>query len=218
LAKPARHLLLGGVLLVHLLAGWALWQFAGKRAVPNKPEPIVLSLIAAARPPAPSPKLPPTPRPTQLETSTPLKPLLVPVPVAASLSPQAQASPQAATTAAISAQIEAQPQSAPPSSGPISNPGPRHVAASAVRYLVEPQLSVPLQSRRLGESGIVHLRIVIDARGHLKEASLKKSAGFARLDQQALHDIRSARFAPYLEDGQPVEWETVALLSYEIER
>ncbi len=76
----------------------------------------------------------------------------------------------------------------------------------------------PLLSRRLGESGVAHLRIVVDTRGNLKEASLKKSTGFARLDQQALMDIRSARFAPYLENGQAVEWETIALLSYELDR
>jgi len=75
-----------------------------------------------------------------------------------------------------------------------------------------------LQSRRLGESGVVHLRIVVDAQGQLKEVSLKKSAGFARLDQQALHDIRTARFAPYLENGRAIEWETTALLSYESEK
>ncbi|MDC6170684.1 energy transducer TonB, partial [Paucibacter sp. XJ19-41] len=95
---------------------------------------------------------------------------------------------------------------------------PRQIPPSAVRYVVEPRLTVPLLSRRLGEQGLVHLRIVVDARGQLKEASLKKSSGFARIDQQALQDIRSARFAPYLDNGQPVEWETTALLSYELDR
>ncbi|WP_422044832.1 energy transducer TonB [Roseateles sp.] len=101
---------------------------------------------------------------------------------------------------------------------PASQSAPKQLAPSAVRYLREPALTVPLQSRRLGESGVVHLRIVVDVHGQLKEVSLKKSAGFARLDQQALHDIRTARFAPYLENGRAIEWETTALLSYESEK
>ncbi|HEX2012619.1 MAG TPA: energy transducer TonB, partial [Roseateles sp.] len=66
--------------------------------------------------------------------------------------------------------------------------------------------------------GLVHLRIVVDAKGLLKDASIKKSSGFARIDQQALQDIRTARFAPYTEGGQAIEWETTALLSYELDR
>ncbi|MEJ6006219.1 energy transducer TonB [Paucibacter sp. AS339] len=103
------------------------------------------------------------------------------------------------------------PQSGPPAA-------PKQIAPGAVRYLQEPKLTVPLQSRRLGETGVAHLRIVVDAQGLLKEVSLKKSSGFARLDQQALQDIRSARFMPYVENGRAIEWETTALLSYESER
>ena len=39
-------------------------------------------------------------------------------------------------------------------------------------------MSVPLLSRRLGESGIVHLRILVDTRGNLKEASLRQDLRF----------------------------------------
>ena len=39
-----------------------------------------------------------------------------------------------------------------------------------------------------------------------------------RLDEQALLDMRSARFAPYTENGQPVEWEVIAPMSYEVDR
>ncbi len=117
----------------------------------------------------------------------------------------------------------APPKPAPPPAPPappaqVAPAVPRQIPPSAVRYVVEPRLTVPLLSRRLGEQGLVHLRIVVDARGQLKEASLKKSSGFARIDQQALQDIRSARFAPYLDNGQPIEWETTALLSYELDR
>lgn len=94
--------------------------------------------------------------------------------------------------------------------------GPREIPASAVRYITPPQSRVPRMSRRLGESGTVVLHIVVDASGVLRSARLQKSSGFDRLDQQALQDIRSARFAPYLEKGQPVDWEADAGLQYEL--
>mmetsp|Transcript_55624 Transcript_55624/g.136302 ORF Transcript_55624/g.136302 Transcript_55624/m.136302 type:complete len:80 (-) Transcript_55624:135-374(-) len=79
-------------------------------------------------------------------------------------------------------------------------------------------MSVPLMSRRLKESGVVHLRVVVDAQGQPREITLAKSSGFARLDEQALQDMRSARFVPQTENGQPIEWEVIAPMSYEIDR
>nr|WP_276595143.1 energy transducer TonB [Roseateles albus] len=219
----SRHLFLAAVLLAHMLAGWGLWHSLGMRSAPNKPLPIVLSLIAAS-PPAPTPKTSPPALPHHaINSQLSAPPVPLAPPMASNLLVQTQnaaptlveLAPQA-STAAVNAQVEVPPRSAAPSTQAPT--GPRQVASSALRYVVEPQMTVPLLSRRLGESGVVHLRIVVDANGRLKEASLKKSAGYARLDQQALLDIRSARFAPYLENGQPVEWETVALLSYEIDR
>lgn len=97
-------------------------------------------------------------------------------------------------------------------------PAPKLIPASAVRYLVEPKMAVPLLSRRMGEQGTVVLLIVVDAQGLLKEASVKQSSGYARLDQAALQEIRSARFAPYVENGQPIEWQTLAPMAYELDR
>lgn len=217
--EPRRRLLLGVVLLAHLIGAWTLWQGVGSRSPASKPEPIVLSLIA---PPPPAPRQPmqnngnrpPAAPPIALAAtpSAPLTPSAQPAQLTGAIITAAEAAPQ--VTALTPAPAPATTQAATPA--PAS--GPRQIAPNAARYLVEPQMTVPLLSRRLGESGVVHLRIVVDTHGHLKEVSLKKSAGFARLDQQALADIRSARFAPYIENGQPVEWETVALLSYEIDR
>ena len=94
--------------------------------------------------------------------------------------------------------------------------GPRQLAPSAVRYLVPPRPVMPRMSRRLGEAGIVLLHIAVDAQGRLKSVTVKKSSGFERLDQQAMLDMRGASFAPYLEQGQPVEWEADAGIQYEL--
>jgi protein TonB len=134
---------------------------------------------------------------------------------------QITAAPTSAAVYAPVQQREPGPETATAVAAPEQTPAPqalKKIAPNAVRYLVEPRVTVPLLSRRLGESGIVHLRIVVDARGQLKDAAVKKSSGFARIDAQALQDIRTAHFAPYLENGQALEWETTALLSYELIR
>jgi protein TonB len=95
---------------------------------------------------------------------------------------------------------------------------PPRPTLNAPRYLIEPRLNLPLASRRLGEQGLVQLRLHIGTQGELIEASLARSSGFERLDQQALRDIRSARFAPVLDNGRPIEWDCLALLSYELTR
>lgn len=213
----ARRGLTGGVVLVHLLGVWALMQVDAVRQVVLQTAPIMVDLIS---PPAPPPPLPPPPAPPQraLQKPRPADPPLIaaapsPTQAPAFVSPPEPVAPQAVAVASPPAPGPV--QVAPP---PPAPPALKQVPAGAVRYLVEPKLVVPLLSRRAGEQGLVHLRVVVDARGQLREASVKKSSGFARLDNQALIDIRSARFAPQTENGQPVEWETTALLSYELDQ
>lgn len=215
LGSTARRVLTGGVLAAHVLGGWALLQVDAVRQAVIAAAPIMVSLIDAPEPPKPAP--PPPPKP-QVQ-----KPRPAPAPVIAAAPSPAPAPPAFVVPAPEPAPapvvaVAPAPPAPPAPPAQVAPAVPRQIPPSAVRYVVEPRLTVPLLSRRLGEQGLVHLRIVVDARGQLKEASLKKSSGFARIDQQALQDIRSARFAPYLDNGQPVEWETTALLSYELDR
>lgn len=215
LGPTARRVLTGGVLAAHVLGGWALLQVDAVRQAVIAAAPIMVSLIDAPEPPKPAP--PPPPKP-QVQ-----KPRPAPAPVIAAAPSPAPAPPAFVVPAPEPAPapvvaVAPAPPAPPAPPAQVAPAVPRQIPPSAVRYVVEPRLTVPLLSRRLGEQGLVHLRIVVDARGQLKEASLKKSSGFARIDQQALQDIRTARFAPYLDNGQPVEWETTALLSYELDR
>lgn len=215
------------ILAGHLLGGWALLQSDWMRqvAVEAKPVLITMSLLAAA----PQPVSPPSRQPPPLDLPMPAPTrLLMPAFSIAALTVAQEAPPAPTLTPVVPAAVTAPlvpaapPTLAAPAAAPVPVPVPvspiKQIAPNAVRYLVEPRMSVPLLSRRLGESGIVHLRILVDARGNLKEASLRKTSGFARLDQQALQDIRSARFSPYVENGQAIEWETIALLSYEVDK
>jgi protein TonB len=90
------------------------------------------------------------------------------------------------------------------------------VPPSAVRYVKLPDLNFPALSKRAREQGTVVLRITVDVNGRLKQATVHRSSGFERIDQAALKDILSARFAPQTEDGKPVEWQTLAPLAYEL--
>ena len=215
-----------GMLLVvmglHLLLALACFLWVPVHSKPKPVRPVQLSIVSAPAPPPPAPPKPllaPALAPLPVSLFTPKVPVVMVVPESM---PVAQESRFAAPGPSRDESARATPSLAAPATSvhaeAAAPTGPKQIPASAVRYLREPSLTVPLQSRRLGESGVVHLRIVVDAQGQLKDVSLKKSSGFSRLDQQALQDIRSARFAPYLENGRALEWETTALLSYESEK
>lgn len=57
----------------------------------------------------------------------------------------------------------------------------------------------------MGEEGHVEVRLVINERGLVENATLKTSSGFARLDEAALAAARRAVFKPYLEDGKALK-------------
>jgi len=214
LGPVARRALAGGVLAVHLLGGWALLQVDAVRQAVVQAAPIMVSLIQPAEPPKPAPPPPPVPQPVK-PRPTPA-PLIAAAPVPAPQPPSFVAPAPELAPAPVAAVAPAPPAPPAPVVAAAQPPAPKQVPASALRYLVEPRTSVPVMSRRLGESGIVVLRVIVDAKGLLKEASIKKSSGFARLDQQALQDIRSARFVPQTENGQPIEVESSAAFSYEL--
>ncbi len=211
---PRRRLALG-VLALHLLFLWALLQHELVSQVVQKAKPIVVSLIADSEPPKPQVAVVAQPQLPQM----PIPALIVPVPEVQITAPAV--TPQ--VTVAPPPPAPAQPQVTAPTAvaAPAQPPAPpaiKTIPAGAVRYLNEPRLLVPTLSRRLGEQGIVYLRVIVDVNGRPREISLKKSSGFDRLDQQALQDMRSARFVPQTENGQPIEWEVVAPLSYELVR
>jgi protein TonB len=204
-ANPRRRGMLIAVGALHLLAGWLLVKSMVLPTPATKHEAVQVELIKLPEPPPPRVQPPQAP-PVALPLVAPA-PLITPpvvnianpivVMVAENNPPKAE--PVAAAPAALAAPA-----------------GPRQIPASAVHYIVEPQLHVPKISRRLGESGTVVVHVAVDTHGQIRNTTVRKSSGFDRLDQQALQDIRSARFSPYLENGQPIEWEFDATLQYEV--
>lgn len=208
--EPRRRgmwLVVGGL---HLGIGWMLAHGLVRNGLHLKPEPVQVRLI---EPPAPK-VLPPEPvREVKLPLVVPV-PLVQPPPIA--VAPIVAVALNEPPPPPAPVKPAATPAPTPPVVAAAPSAGPKQIPASAVRYLVEPRPHVPQMSRRLGESGLVVLRILVGVEGALKTARVKTSSGFDRLDQQALIDIRGARFEPYLENGQPVEWEADAGLEYEV--
>lgn len=215
LGPQGRRALIGGVVAAHLVGGWALLQLDSVRSAIKEVAPVMMvDLIAPAEPPKPAPPPPPAPAPKRVAPA--------PTPIIAAAPTPTPAPPTFVAPPPEPAPLP--PINVPPA--PLAPPAPvpappmaqviKQVPPSAVRYVKSPVLNFPLLSKRAKEQGTVVLRITVDVNGRLKDAWVQKSSGFERIDQAALKDIRSAVFAPQMENGQPVEWQTLAPLGYDL--
>lgn len=218
LGPLGRRVLVGSVVAAHLVGCWALMQVdAVREAVAQAMPVLMVDLVAPAEPPPPPPP-PPPPAPVQRVAPAPA-PVIAAAPTPTVAPPAFVAPPPEPAPPPVVAVAPAPP--APPAAQPAPPapaPGPRQVAASAVRFTKQPVTTFPALSRRNGEQGIVVLRLLIDAAGLLKDVRLHKSSGFERLDQAALMDIRTARFAPYVEDGKAVDIQVIVPIDYTLTR
>jgi protein TonB len=62
----------------------------------------------------------------------------------------------------------------------------------------------PAQSRRLGETGLVVLRVELNETGDVAAARVNSSSSYIRLDEAALAAVRTWRCTPATRNGQPV--------------
>jgi protein TonB len=70
-----------------------------------------------------------------------------------------------------------------------------------------PKLNAPAYppiSRRMGEEGKLVLRVELDEQGHVDNAEIINSSGYARLDEAAMTAVKSWQCRPPLRDGQSV--------------
>lgn len=91
-------------------------------------------------------------------------------------------------------------------SNPGFNPPPVPIATYA------PGPALPEQARKEGVSGTVRLKLVVDAKGRVKSATVKD--GDPRLIEAAETCVRRWRFKPPLVDGKPVESQIEAEISF----
>ncbi len=208
----------------HVLVIWAILQADGVRIALQQASPLMVALLADVAPPIPV--LPNLPRPRQ-DRPPPATPWTPPpeitVTIAAPPAPPPAPMPvQAPAPVVVAVQpapvLAPAPVRAPTPPPQITPPAePKLMSAGAIRYRVPPAIEVPLASRRLGETGTVLLRVVVDAQGQPRQITLHRSSGFARLDEQALAAMRAARFQPVTDAGTAIEWLVIAPLQYEID-
>jgi len=155
----------------------------------SESKPILASIIAPSGPspvvvPAPTP-----PKPVVKETPkkilTSPKPAPTPTPVAPTPEPVKKVEPSPVVEQKTDAKAN------------------QEAAASEViqpkfdaDYLNNPKPGYPSISRRLGEEGVVMLRVYVSAQGTPNQIQLLKSSGFARLDQAAQEAVGRWRFIP----------------------
>jgi len=90
-----------------------------------------------------------------------------------------------------------------PDAGAATGPAPRAVVRVGAKLLPGPPPPYPAGEVRRGNEGVSSLRVCLDARGRVTEASLAKSSGHKSLDQAALKWVRDAKFTPAKVDGAP---------------
>ena len=214
LPSAARHTLVVGVLSAHLVAGWALMQIDGVRDAVQEAVPLFVDLLA---PPAPPP--PPPPPPPALRKPTPRPPPVIATPPAPTPDPTPPfVVPAPEPAPAVAAAPEPPPAPPAPPAPPPPPPEPKTIPATAVRYVTPPAPMYPSQSQKLREAGRVLLRVEIGTDGRARQVLVARSSGFARLDDAAATAVRTARFAPYTENGAALVVWTQVPIEFELER
>ena len=218
--RPAeRNWLIGGVAAAHLVGLWGLMQLDVVQDAVRHVAPLMVDFIRMQPPPPPAPHPPPPAR--QPVTRAAPVPLIAAAPTPAA-APQAFAVPPPPEAPPVVQAVPAAPAPPAPPAPVVQAPPPapaqpRLLPASNIAYLVPPPIEVPLASRRLGEQGLVQLRVLVGVDGLPRQVSVQRSSGFTRLDEQAASAMKRARFKPQTDQGVPIEWIVVAPLQYEIE-
>jgi periplasmic protein TonB len=220
-----------GVLLLHgaLALAWSQWHERLPQA--EEAAPIMVSMILPEAPTAIAPAPRPQPAPVTLPkpqaapvlaSATPqpaaftAPPVPVPAPTPTPAVPRTEVpAPTMPVAAASPAAVDAPPVLTPPP--PAAPLPPKSIQASAVRYLVPPQQVYPETSRRLGESGRVTLRVLVDEHGRAQDVQVTQSSGYSRLDQAAVSAMKQARFQPYLENGAARAVWAPATITYDLQ-
>ena len=189
---------IAGMLVVLILHGAALFMLWQHKLVPV-PEafiaPVFVNFIA---PPSPQVKEPAKPQPA--------KPRPVPKPAHQPLAIKAPA------TLPTDFVVPAAPdEPSPPAPEPVPAPPqmamPSSVTISGELAVTCPERNAPSYppfSRRLGETGMVVLRVELNEQGRVALATVKTSSGYARLDEAALAAVKTWRCTPATRNGQPV--------------
>lgn len=137
------------------------------------------------------------------------------LPSAPAVAPATTSAPSAPAIAKPASPAISAPEASPAPSSAPGTPAPAPDALSReptidASFKGNPLPVYPSVSRRLGEEGVVVLRVLIGTDGRATEVRISKSSGSARLDQAAIEAIGQWRFIAATRAGRPIaawyEW------------
>ncbi|HEY8218902.1 MAG TPA: energy transducer TonB, partial [Methylobacter sp.] len=201
-------LAIGLVLCAHLAVFAALARQHQSLPLETMPEPIMVSLLSAPQAAPQKPALPPAKPTEQLQkpikkpVKTPISKPVVPIIKPASLpaAPSVEQPPMPATPTSSPA-TEAQ---AKPTNNKAADTQAYQSPSFNAAYLNNPAPNYPSVSRRLGEQGLVLLRVQVTADGTAESVELQTGSGSSRLDQAALEAVKKWQFVPAKRGEQSV--------------
>ncbi|MCB5186999.1 energy transducer TonB [Methylobacillus caricis] len=104
---------------------------------------------------------------------------------------------------------------------PVKKPEPKdepipEISISGVSYSHQELPVYPAMSRRLGEQGVVMLRMLISETGVPESIQIETSSGSERLDKAALEAAKKSRFNPYKRNNKPMKVSVIAPVRFTI--
>jgi protein TonB len=187
---------LGFVVLLHIVAIYAVASGLAHKAVESVMGPIETKVIEEAKPK--QEELPPPP--PKLQTPPPY----VPPP---DLDVAIEAPPPTASHAITAVTTQ---KTVAPAPAPVADVAagfdPKYARINAF-----PESEYPDQSRRLGEEGEVIISVLVGPDTKVTDGKIEKSSGFERLDKVALeYYMRRGKFRAAIKDGQPIAaWKSI---------
>ncbi len=174
------------------------------QVTPTPPQPLPRQAPVPKATSQPRQAAQPSPQPVAMATPTP-----EPQAPSGVVEPQPPAPPVTAIAAAEPAAPAAPP--APPAPPRIELP------SSDAAHLNNPLAPYPNLSRRLGETGVVQLRVFVETDGSPSQVQVFKSSGYERLDQSALENVKNRwRFIPGKRNGVPIAAWVIQPVRFEL--
>jgi protein TonB len=216
-SKNRSWLALSLVLCAHLAVFAALRPQSQSIPVETIPEPIMISLLSAPQTASQKPVSPVQPmtkaqKPIKKPVKTPISKPVVP----RASQPVVQPIEQTSTPATPTSLPAAEPESKATNSKPADAPSYQSPSFNAA-YLNNPAPHYPSVSRRLGEQGLVLLRVQVTADGTAGSVELQTGSGSSRLDEAALEAVKKWQFVPAKRGDQPVSASVVVPVRFSIE-
>lgn len=212
------------VLCAHLAAFAALSQQQQSLPLEATTQPIMVSLMSApqATPQKPAPITKPVvkeQKPVKKQVKTPTRKPAVPLVKQATQPVEQSSTPVAAPSSPVAEQQSKATNSKPVLSAAKGATDTQTYQAPDFNaaYLNNPSPAYPPVSRRLGEEGLVMLRVQVTQDGKAGSVELESSSGSNRLDQAALEAVKKWQFVPAKRGEQSISASVVVPVRFSIE-